>query len=97
MVLLEAMAAGVPIVTTSVGGIPNLLSAAEGLLVPPEDSRALASAMRTALDDRTASSARAHAARARQHAEFDVGPWSERYEALYRHLIALRARAGARA
>ena len=33
MVLLEAMAAGVPLVTTNVGGIPSLLSAAEGSLV----------------------------------------------------------------
>ncbi|HEV7703046.1 MAG TPA: glycosyltransferase [Gemmatimonadaceae bacterium] len=97
MVLLEAMAAGVPIVTTNVGGIPQLLSPAEGVLVPPEDPKALASAMRAALDDRAAAAARADAARRRQHAEFDVGPWSDRYEALYRHLIALRARAGARA
>jgi glycosyltransferase involved in cell wall biosynthesis len=96
MVLLEAMAANVPIVATNVGGIPDLLSPAEGLLVPPEDSKALASAMRAALDDRAATSARAHAAKLRQHAEFDVGPWSDRYEALYRHLIAVNSRAGAR-
>jgi len=97
MVLLEAMAAGVPIVTTNVGGIPDLLSPAEGALVPPDDPKALASAMRAALDDRAAASARARAAQLRQRAEFDVGPWSDRYETLYRNLIAARARAGARA
>ncbi|MDQ2765785.1 MAG: glycosyltransferase [Gemmatimonadota bacterium] len=96
MVLLEAMAAGVPIVTTNVGGIPKLLSASEGVLVSPDDPTALASAMRATLDDRAAASARAHAAQLRQRAEFDVGPWSDRYEALYRHLIALRSRTGAR-
>jgi len=96
MVLLEAMAASVPIVTTNVGGIPDLLSPGEGVLVPPEDPKALASAMRAALDDRAATSARANAAKLRQHAEFDVGPWSDRYEALYRHLIALSSRARAR-
>ena len=96
MVLLEAMAAGVPIVTTNVGGIPDLLSPAEGLLVPPEDPKALASAMRATLDDRAAASARARAAQLRQRADFDVGPWSARYEALYRHLIALRPHGGAR-
>lgn len=96
MVLLEAMAAGVPIVTTNVGGIPDLLSPAEGVLVSPDDPKALASAMRAALDDRAAASARARAAQLRQHAEFDVGPWSDRYETLYRHLIALSSRAGAR-
>ena len=96
MVLLEAMAASVPIVTTSVGGIPDLLSPTQGVLVPPEDPKALASAMRAALDDRAATLERARAAKIRQHAEFDVGPWSDRYEALYRHLIALNARPGAR-
>ncbi|MBK5188498.1 MAG: glycosyltransferase [Gemmatimonadaceae bacterium] len=90
MVLLEAMAAGVPIVTTSVGGIPDLLSPAEGVLVPSDDPGALAKAIRGTLDDRDAASARARAAQLRQRAEFDVGPWSARYESIYRHLIAAR-------
>jgi glycosyltransferase involved in cell wall biosynthesis len=92
MVLLEAMAAGIPIVTTSVGGIPDLLSPAEGVLVPPENPRALADAIRATLDDRTGALARARAAQQRQQAEYDVGPWSARYEALYRDLLAPRAR-----
>jgi glycosyltransferase involved in cell wall biosynthesis len=91
MVLLEAMAAGVPIVTTNVGGIPDLLSPAEGLLVAPDDPAALASAIRNALDDKSAASVRARAAQLRQRAEFDVGPWSARYETIYRDLIAARA------
>ena len=95
MVLLEAMAAGIPIVTTNVGGIPQLLSPSEGVLVPPEDPKALAAAMRAALDNRNATAARAHAAQLRQHNDFNVGPWSDRYETLYRHLIALRTRARA--
>ena len=45
MVLLEAMAAGVPCVATAVGGIAGLLGRARGLLVPAQDSAALASAM----------------------------------------------------
>jgi glycosyltransferase involved in cell wall biosynthesis len=91
MVLLEAMAAGTPIVTTNVGGIPDLLSPAEGVLVAPEDPKALATAMRATLDDRAAATARARAAQLRQRAEFDVGPWSARYESIYRDLIAARA------
>jgi glycosyltransferase involved in cell wall biosynthesis len=90
MVLLEAMAAGTPIVTTNVGGIPDLLSPAEGMLVAPDDPKALAAAIRATLDDRAATSARARAARLRQRAEFDVGPWSARYEAIYRDLLAAR-------
>ena len=45
MVLLEAMAAGVPCVATAVGGIPNLLAQDRGLAVPAQDSARLASAM----------------------------------------------------
>jgi glycosyltransferase involved in cell wall biosynthesis len=45
MVLLEAMAAGVPCVATAVGGIPNLFGADRGVSVPPRDSRSLANAM----------------------------------------------------
>ncbi|MEP7064409.1 MAG: glycosyltransferase [Gemmatimonadota bacterium] len=91
MVILEAMAAGTPIVTTNVGGIPALISPAEGVLVEPEDPTALAQAMRATLDDRVAASARAQAAQRRQRAEFDVASWSARYETIYRELIAARA------
>lgn len=46
MVLLEAMASGVPIVTTAVGGTAELVQPGRsGLLVPPADSAALARAM----------------------------------------------------
>lgn len=91
MVMLEAMAAGTPIVATNVGGIPDLISPTEGMLVRPEDPDALADAMRATLDDREAASARARAARLRQKTEFDVGPWSARYESIYRDLIAARS------
>lgn len=91
MVLLEAMAACVPIVTTSVGGIPDLLSRAEATLVPPDDPAALALAIRAAFDNPAATMARARAAQLRQRSEFDVGPWSARYETVYRDLIAARA------
>jgi glycosyltransferase involved in cell wall biosynthesis len=45
MALLEAMAAGLPCIATSVGGIPRLLANEQGLVVPPRDPRALAAAM----------------------------------------------------
>lgn len=91
MVLLEAMAARVPIVTTRVGGIPDLLSPAEAMLVPPDDPAALAAAIRATIDDPGAAFERAQAAYLRQRSEFDVEPWSARYISVYESLIAARA------
>jgi glycosyltransferase involved in cell wall biosynthesis len=87
MVLLEAMAAGIPIVTTGVGGIPDLLSSAEAILVSPDDPLALADAIRGSISDGEASVARARLAQRRQRETFAVGPWSERYDSIYRSLL----------
>jgi glycosyltransferase involved in cell wall biosynthesis len=84
--LFEAMAAGVPIIATTVGGVPDMLSAAEALLIPPEDPSALAQAIQLVYDDPPGAAARALAARARLDAEFAFEPWLGRYEALYRRL-----------
>jgi len=43
--VIEAMAHGLPIITTNVGGSPDLLPTGAGILVPPGDSAALANAM----------------------------------------------------
>jgi colanic acid/amylovoran biosynthesis glycosyltransferase len=48
MVLMEAMAMGRPVVTTSLSGIPELVDASVGWLVPPEDPAALVRALREA-------------------------------------------------
>jgi glycosyltransferase involved in cell wall biosynthesis len=95
MVLLEAMAAGIPIVTTSVGGIPDMLSPLEAMLVAPNDPAALAAAIRTTIADPAAAASRAHAAQLRQRESFAAGPWSERYDAIYRSLLSARALASA--
>jgi glycosyltransferase involved in cell wall biosynthesis len=64
--ILEAMRAGCTIVSTSVGGIPEVLrDGLEGLLVPPRDSAALANAIDRLLTDEATSSRLGHAARAR--------------------------------
>ena len=50
-VIIEAMAHEKPIIATAVGGVPDLVTDDVGILVPPDDSRALAAAMiRMAVD-----------------------------------------------
>src|SRR2546428_9390082 len=68
--LLEAMAAEVPIIAASVGGVPDVVSSKEALLVPPEDSRAVAAALHEVFQDPAAARARARAARERLEREF---------------------------
>jgi glycosyltransferase involved in cell wall biosynthesis len=49
--LIEAMAAGLPVIASRVGGIPAVIRHEQtGLLVPPGDAGALAEAMRRCLD-----------------------------------------------
>jgi glycosyltransferase involved in cell wall biosynthesis len=50
--LVEAMAVGVPVVSTTISGIPELITnGVSGLLVEPHDAHALAEAMATVIDD----------------------------------------------
>lgn len=93
MILFEAIAAGVPVVATQVGGVPDVVSPTEALLVPPEDPAALGAAVRKTLEHSKAARERACAALRRVQRDFAVGPWLERYEALYSSLQAARATA----
>ena len=51
MALAEAMAHGLPIVSTKAGAIPDTVSAGAALLVPPDDVAALAQALRRLISD----------------------------------------------
>lgn len=63
---LEAMACGVPIVATKVGGLPELILDGEtGMLVPPEDERAMADALLNVLRDRDLATRLGEAGKAR--------------------------------
>jgi glycosyltransferase involved in cell wall biosynthesis len=84
MVLLEAMAAGCPIVATSVGGVPSALEdGRNGLLVPPRDPAELATAITRMLGD-DALSRRCQASGKEIFARrFSARAMTRRYEQLY--------------
>jgi glycosyltransferase involved in cell wall biosynthesis len=93
LVLFEAMSAGVPIVTTAVGGVPDMVGGGQALLVPAADPEALAEAIRRVRDDPEATVQRVHGARIRL-ADFSVAPWLARYEELYESVRRVRSAAG---
>jgi glycosyltransferase involved in cell wall biosynthesis len=83
LVLLEAMAAGVPVVSFWVGGIPDVVSPASAFLAPPGDVSALAAVLRMALENPEGASARAAQARIVVEERFGIEPWLARVEAVY--------------
>ncbi|HTT28275.1 MAG TPA: glycosyltransferase family 4 protein [Solirubrobacteraceae bacterium] len=86
MVLFEAMAAGAPLISTRVGGIPDVVSDAEALLVPPEDPYALADAIRGLVGDPAGAKRRAAAARVKLEQDFAIDPWISRYVRVYQRV-----------
>jgi len=83
MVLLEAMAAGTPIVTRAVGGVPEMLSEEEAVLVHSGEGLAMARGLRFTLSKPREASARAARARRRLERDFSVGPWVKGYLEIY--------------
>ena len=84
LALLEAMAAGLPVIATRVGGVPEAVrDGREGLLVPAGDPGALASAIRVLAADREARGRMGEAARARIREEYSVDRMAARTCAVY--------------
>lgn len=92
IVLLEAMAAGVPIVATRVGGVPDVVTDAEAMLVPPDDPDSLTGAIRAAYEHSAAAVLLAVRARQRLVERFAITPWLRQYEIIYRGLLPPAAR-----
>jgi glycosyltransferase involved in cell wall biosynthesis len=100
MVLLEAAAAGLPIVSTAVGGNREVVADEEsGFLVPPRDADALARGM-ARLGALSAPALRAMGERGRERvrSRYGLARVADRWEALYREMLARKgAPAGTRA
>jgi glycosyltransferase involved in cell wall biosynthesis len=89
MSILEAMAAGCPVVATSVGGIGEAVTDGEtGLLVPPSDAGALAAAIRRVLSDADFAGRLARAARVAVAEGFSSEAMVRRTAGLYEELLA---------
>lgn len=81
--VLEAMASGLPVIASDVGGNPELVDAGvTGFLVPPADTEAWADAMRR-LATGDAASRMGQAARLRVEQEFSLDRMVRQYQALY--------------
>ncbi len=84
MSILEAMASGVCVVATSVGGTPDLLAGgACGVLVPPHDRAALATAITAVLRDPARRRRLGDAGRARVEERYSEPVMIAAYEAMY--------------
>lgn len=81
--LLEAMASGIPVVATSVGGVPDLVGTTRGTLVAPSDPAALAAAMQGYIDAPSLARRHADAARAFVVEHFNIDTTAAAYAALY--------------
>lgn len=91
MALLEAMSAGLPVVATNVGGIPEAVQdGREGLLVPASDPAGLSAALRRLLTDEDERRRFAAAAQAKADLVFSPGAMIEAYVRLYEEVASPR-------
>jgi L-malate glycosyltransferase len=81
--ILAAMALGVPVVATRVGGVPDVLGGGGGVLVPPRDPSELADAVRTILGD-SALRARVVTTARRESEKFSVSAMADQVLSVYR-------------
>jgi sugar transferase (PEP-CTERM/EpsH1 system associated) len=89
--ILEAMASGLPVVATAVGGNGELVVDGEtGRLVPRGDADALAEAIASYMEDREQARRHGEAGRTRAVAEFSIAGMAARYGEVYRRALGAR-------
>ncbi|WP_217356357.1 glycosyltransferase [Ruegeria arenilitoris] len=81
--LLEAMAAGLPVVSTTVGSVPEYVSASQGRLVPPGQPEALAEALAELCSDPELRSSMSANATVSAKRFTDIAAWKEKLKAQY--------------
>lgn len=82
---LQALATGVPVVASNIGGIPSIIKDGEtGRLVPMQDAAALANAIRETLEQREKTQAMCAAGRQFMEREHSLDNMLDRVEAIYR-------------
>ncbi|MBB3083602.1 glycosyltransferase family 4 protein [Geodermatophilus sabuli] len=89
--LMQALAVGVPVVATRVGGIPDIIGADAGLLVAT-DGAEIARAVARLLHDDALRQRMGHAGRARFLASFEATGWAARLRHLYTEVLDESAR-----
>ncbi|MCS6923214.1 MAG: glycosyltransferase family 4 protein, partial [Fimbriimonadales bacterium] len=90
--VMEAMAAGLPPVCTAVGGVPELIQHERtGLLTPPEDEVALATALRRLVDEPPFRQMLSQAARSHAREHFDLKVMVQAYERFYTESLRMGA------
>ncbi|PLS86176.1 MAG: hypothetical protein CYG60_08685 [Actinobacteria bacterium] len=88
LVVLEAMAAAVPVVASRVGGIPGQIQPGrEGILVPPGDAKALGDALLSLLRDPERARRMGEAGRLRAETEFSHENMVRKVEGIYRDAL----------
>ena len=88
LAVMEAMAAGLPIISTAVGGVPELVRPGQaGLLVPAGDCAAMTDAMRYLLEDPQKRARMSIAARTRATTTFSLERMVQGYTNLYNRLL----------
>jgi len=91
LALLEAMAAGAPVVATAVGGVPRVVEdGVTGRLVAPGDATALGEALGEALADPEGARRMALAGQARVRAAYGAHAWADRLQSIYSELAVYK-------
>ncbi|RLG99177.1 glycosyltransferase, partial [Candidatus Bathyarchaeota archaeon] len=88
LTLLEAMASGLPVVVTNVGGNPEVVVDGEtGFLVPPKNPEKMAEAIITLLKNKELAKKMGVAGRKRVEEKFSLERMVREYEEIYRNLL----------